>query len=292
MRALLLGAGGQLGIDLGRECRSRGHEVHALCRDDCDIAHEESVRSEISDFRPDWVINAAAYNHVDRAEREPENALRVNALAVRTIAGACQRLGATLLHFSTDYVFGGDKDTPYEENDMPAPRSVYGVSKLAGELFAQHGCARHYVLRVAGLYGPPGRYTNRGNFVEFVLRGCAAGVRLRIAADSVASPTYGPAVSIRSVDILERRIPFGLYHLGGGQAVSWFEFARRIARTAACPADLVAARSLDLPFLATRPPYSALSNKRIEKAGIEPMPGMDGSLREYMVRRDRERPPE
>ena len=250
------------------------------------------MRSGISGFRPDWVINAAAYNQVDRAEREPENALRVNAVAVRTIAGACQRLGATLLHFSTDYVLGGDKDTPYEENDMSAPRSGYGVSKLAGELFVQHGCARHYVLRVAGLYGPPGRYTNRGNFVEFVLRGCAAGVRLRVAEDSIASPTNGPAVSTRSLAILERRIPFGLYHLGGGQAVSWFEFARRIARAAACPADLVAASSPDLPFLAARPLYSALSNKRIEKAGIEPMPGMDESLRECMVRRDRERPPE
>ena len=290
MRAILFGAGGQLGIDLERECRTRGHSVLALRRNQLDIAEEESVRREISTREPDWVINAAAYNRVDDAEDDPEAAMRVNGLAVRAIAMACREAGATLLQFSTDYVFAGDKGAAYDEQDSPGPRSAYGVSKLAGELFARSCCGSHYVLRVAGVYGPPGRYTNRGNFAEFVLRKCAEGSSVKVVADHIASPTYGPALAARSLDILERRIPFGLYHLAGGQAISWFDFAMSVARAAGCPARISPTDRFEYRPPAARPLFSALSNAKVEAAGIERMPGIEESLRDYIARRERERP--
>ena len=279
-----------MGIDLERECRSRGHRVLALRRSQFDIANRELVQREISAGQPDWVINAAAYNAVDDAETDPESAMLVNGLAVRTIALACRESGATLLHYSTDYVFAGDKGSPYEEDDLARPRSVYGVSKLAGELFVRSCCATHYVLRVAGVYGPPGRYTNRGNFAEFVLRQCAEGAPLRIAADHIASPTFGPALAARSLDILERRIPFGLYHLAGGQAISWFDFARRVAMAANCPAKISPTDRFEYKPPAPRPLYAALSNAKVEAAGIGRMPGIEESLRDYMILRGRESP--
>ncbi len=288
MRAILFGAGGQLGIDLERECRRRGHLVLALRRDQADIAEAAAVRARIASHRPDWVLNAAAYNRVDRAETEPEAAMRVNALAVRTLALACEDAGATLLHYSTDHVFAGRKREPYTEDDPPEPRSAYGVSKLAGELFVRAGCAAHYVLRVAGVYSPAGRYTNRGNFPEFVLRKCMEGAALRIVEDQFATPTFGPALAARSLDILEMRIPPGVYHVGGGQAVSWYDFAVKVARAARCPADIARTTLRKHSAPAPRPRNGALSNVRVEAAGVAPMPSLDACLRDYLALRTRE----
>jgi dTDP-4-dehydrorhamnose reductase len=290
LRAILFGAGGQLGVDLARECRKRGHSILALRRSQLDIADEEAVRRRISRHRPDWVINAAAYNKVDLAEKEPEAAMRVNAFAVRSVAMACAESGATLLHYSTDHVFGGDKGLPYTEDDLPAPQSVYGVSKLAGEMFARACCSSHYVLRVAGVFGPPGRYTNHGNFPEFVLRKCAEGHPLRIVDDEFATPTFGTALVARSLDILEKRMPCGLYHLSGGEVISWYDFARKIAAASRCPAEIARTNHAAYMTRARRPRYAALSNKKIEAAGIARMPGIDESVGLYLVLRKREHP--
>ncbi len=199
MRTILFGAGGQLGVDLARLCRKRGHRLLALRRSQLDITDDSAIRQRIARHRPDCVINAAAYNQVDQAEGDIETALRVNALAVRNIAAACGEVGAVLVHYSTDYVFDGEKGSPYKETDDAAPQSVYGLSKLMGETFVEVHCPSHYVLRVAGVFGPPGRHTERGNFAEFVLRKCAEGAPLRIVDDQVATPTFGPALAARTL---------------------------------------------------------------------------------------------
>ena len=290
MRTILLGAGGQLGIDLARLCRKRGHGLLALRRSQLDITDESATRQRIARYKPDCVINAAAYNQVDRAESDSETAMRVNALAVRNIAGACAEVGAVLVHYSTDYVFDGEKRSPYRETDAPAPQSVYGASKLAGETFAQAHCPSHYVLRVAGVFGPPGRHTKRGNFAEFVLRKCAEGAPLRIVDDRFATPTFGPALAARTLDAVERKIPFGLYHLAGGEPVSWCEFARKIVRLAQRPAELEAIDGSRYQAKALRPRCAALSNAKVEAAGIAKMPSLDAAIAEYLVLRKRERP--
>ncbi len=290
MRTVLFGAGGQLGIDLARLCRKRGHGLLALRRSQLDITDESATRQRIARYKPDCVINAAAYNQVDQAESDAETAMRVNALAVRNMAFACAEVGAVLVHYSTDYVFSGEKGSPYTETDAPAPRSVYGVSKLAGETFAQAHCASHYVLRVAGVFGPPGRHTRRGNFAEFVLRECAEGAPLRIVDDQFATPTFGPALAARTLDVIERKIPFGLYHLAGGEPVSWCEFARKIVRLECCAAELEPIDRTRYQAQAHRPRCAALSNARVEAAGIAKMPSLDAAIAEYLTLRKRERP--
>ncbi len=273
-----------------RECRKRGHSLLALRRTQVDICDENAVGNVIRRHRPDCVINAAAYNRVDHAESDPDGAMRTNAIAVRAIAKSSRESAATLLHYSTDYVFDGKADSPYTEDDLPGPQSVYGVSKLAGEMFVRAYCSSHYVLRVAGVYSTPGRYTNHGNFPEFVLRKCAEGAPLRIVDDHFATPTYGKALAMRSLDILERRIPFGLYHLGGGQAISWFDFARRIAAAGGFRAEIGASNRHEYSSPAPRPVYAALSNAWVEAQGIAPMPAVDECLHDYMTRRKQERP--
>ncbi len=290
LQTILFGAGGQLAVDLARECRKRGHTLLALRRSQFDIADGAAVRERIRRNRPEFVINAAAYNRVDHAESEPESAMRVNAIALRILASACADVGATLLHYSTDHVFAGNKSSPYTEEDAPAPQSVYGVSKLAGEMFVRAFCPAHYVLRVAGVYGPPGRYTNQGNFAEFVLRKCAEGELIRIVGDQFASPTFGPALAARSLDVLERKIPFGVYHLAGGEAISWYDFACKIGQASGCPAEIERIASHEYRALARRPQYAALSNAAIEAAGIDPMPRISEAIEEYLALRKRERP--
>lgn len=290
MRTILFGAGGQLGVDLARLCRKRGHRLLALRHSQLDITDEPAIRQRIARHKPDCVINAAAYNQVDQAESDIETALRVNALAVRNIAAACGEVGAVLVHYSTDYVFDGEKGSPYDETDATVPQSVYGISKLTGEAFVQVHCPFHYVLRVAGVFGPPGRHTKRGNFAEFVLRKCAEGAPLRIVDDQIVTPTFGPALAARTLDAIEREIPFGLYHLAGGEPVSWYEFARKIVRLARCPGELEPIDRRRYQAEARRPQCSALSNAKVEAAGIDKMPSLDAALADYLKLRKRERP--
>ncbi|MYB52511.1 MAG: dTDP-4-dehydrorhamnose reductase [Acidobacteriia bacterium] len=289
MRTILFGAGGQLGVDLARLCRQRGHRLLALLRSQLDITDEAATRRRIARHNPDCVINAAAYNQVDQAESDIETALRVNALAVRNIAAACGEVGAVLVHYSTDYVFDGEKGSPYKETDDAAPQSVYGLSKLMGETFVEAHCPSHYVLRVAGVFGPPGRHTKRGNFAEFVLRNCAEGAPLRIVDDQIATPTFGPALAARTLDAIEREVPFGLYHLAGGEPVSWYEFARKIARLARCASALEPTPRTRFQGKARRPRCAALSNAKVEAAGIAKMPSLDAAIAEYLILRERER---
>ena len=221
LRVLVLGSGGQLGTEIVSELRRRGMSVVGLSRGELDITNERAVQDSFERHKPGWVINTAAYNHVDLAEKEPDAAMRVNGLAVHYIAIACRKRGATLMHFSTDHVFDGTRLQPYTEEDSPNPPSAYGVSKLAGEMYARAAVDQHYIVRVAGVFGTAGRYTKRGNCPELVLNKAAEGSVLKVVEDFFATPTYAPALASRCVDLLTRG-RFGLYHIGGGKKISWY----------------------------------------------------------------------
>jgi len=287
VKAIVLGAGGQLGIELSQQLGRRGHDVIALSREHLDITSSEAVDEAIDANQPDWVFNTAAYNFVDLAESEPEKAMAVNGIAVGGIARACQRHGAALVHYSTDHIFGGDKSEPYTEADLPAPPAAYGVSKLAGEHFARAFCERAYVVRVAGVFGPAGRTTNRGNFPELMLKKAAEGVALRVVEDFVATPTYAVPLASRSIDLVERTPP-GLYHIGGGEAVSFYEWALKIFEAAGVEADLSPTNHLEFPTPARRPRQCSLSNAKVESLGLDPMPSLDEAHRDYFRRRNRQ----
>ena len=169
-----------------------------------DITDPSAVERALAQYDAEVVFNAAAYNQVDVAEKEPQAALLVNALAVRNLALACRQMDAQLVHFSTDYVFDGCARHPYVEDDPPHPLGAYAVSKLAGELYAQAYLERVLVVRTSGVFGPGGLATARGNFVELMLRLAASGQPIRVVEDHVASPTFAPLLAARTIDLVER----------------------------------------------------------------------------------------
>jgi dTDP-4-dehydrorhamnose reductase len=249
--------------------------------DVCDPAKVEEV---LAQFDPAVVFNAAAYNQVDVAEREPQAAYMANALAVRNLALACRQIDARLVHYSTDYVFDGTLGRPYRETDTTHPMGAYAVSKLAGELYAQAYLERPLIIRTSGVYGPAGRSTNRGNFVEVMLRLAKSGQPIRVVQDLVASPAYAPLLASRSIDLLALG-QAGIFHVGGGTPISWFDFASIIFKTAGVHPELHATTGREYRTEAQRPRYSALSNQKMEAAGVAPMPSMEEAVEAYFAAR-------
>ena len=269
--AVVFGAAGQLGVELVRELRARQFAVAAWDRAHVDITHAQAVENALTRSDPAVVFNAAAYNQVDVAEQEPQAAFLVNALAVRNLALACRQMDARLVHFSTDHVFDGAARHPYAEDDPTHPLSAYAVSKLAGEMYAQAYLESALIVRTSGVFGVGALGTARGNFVELMLRLAASGHPIRVEEDHVASPTFAPLLAARTLDLVERDMA-GVFHIGGGWPISWFHFARAIFETAGIQAPLVATNEREYRTPARRPKYSALSNAKMERVGLDPMP--------------------
>jgi dTDP-4-dehydrorhamnose reductase len=285
-RAVVLGAAGQLGAELVGELRKRGYTAAGWDRRQLDITDAKAVEKALAEYDAEIVFNSAAYNQVDVAENEPQAAFLVNALAVRNIALACRQMDALLVHFSTDYVFDGKAGYPYAEDDPPHPLGAYAVSKLAGELYAQAYLDRALVVRTSGVFGPGGLDTARGNFVELMLRLAGSPNPIRVVEDHVASPTFAPLLAARTIDLVEREQQ-GVFHVGGGAPTSWFEFARQIFETAGLQPLLLATSEREYRTPARRPRYSALSNGKMERLGIEPMPPLRAALESYFAERKR-----
>ena len=283
-RAVVFGAAGQLGIELVRELKQRQYAVAAWDRSQVDVADPAAVEKALAGYDAEVVFNAAAYNQVDVAEKEPQAAFQVNALAVRSLALGCRQVDAQLVHFSTDYVFDGMARHPYVEEDMPRPLGAYAVSKLAGELYARAYLDRAVVVRTSGVFGPAGLGTARGNFVELMLRLASSSNPIRVVEDHVASPTYAPALASRTIDLVERKLD-GVFHIGGGYPISWFEFAKLIFEAAGVQPKLMATNEREYRTPARRPRYSALSNAKMERVGLAAMPPLREALTDYFGRR-------
>ena len=284
----MFGSKGQLGVELKSEFDARGYEVACFDRSLVDITDAAAVERTIASVDPALVVNAAAYNQVDLAETEPLTAFQVNALAVRNLAVACRNSDAQLVHFSTDYVFDGQAGRAYREEDPTHPIGAYAVSKLAGELYARAYLDTPLIIRTSGVFGPGGMDTARGNFVEVMLRlatqNAAKNEPLRVVDDHVASPTYAPALAARSADLVERGA-HGIFHIGGGTPISWFQWARKIFEAAGLNPPLKATNEREFRTPARRPKYSALSNAKMEALGLAPMPSLDDAIRQYLAAR-------
>ena len=296
-KVAIFGCAGQLGVELTRVFNERGYDVTGFSRGSVEITDQASVEQCIEALDPAIVINAAAYNQVDLAEKEPANAFQSNALAVRNMAIACRQADALLVHFSTDYVFDGLAGRAYTEQDTPRPLGAYAVSKLAGEYYARAYLDRALIVRTSGVYGPGGLDTARGNFVELMLRLAANHLEakqrsepnaqpIKVVEDHVASPTYAPALASRTADLVERGAQ-GLFHIGGGAAISWFDWAAKIFDAAEVHPPLKPTNEREFRTAARRPKYSALANVKMESLGIEPMPALDQAIGLYMLARGR-----
>ena len=281
-RCVIVGAQGQLGTALARTFDLDG-DVVPLGHADLDILDAARVRDTLDRLRPTHVLNTAAWNQVDRAETEREPAFALNAGAVGTLAEACQRLGATLVHFSTDYVFDGRRAIPYTEDDAPNPLSVYGESKLAGERLALKRCERAFVMRVCGLFGlaVSSRATN---FVETMLRLAAAGRPIRVVADQVLTPSYTVDLARKVWRVLARGRP-GLYHLTSAGQTSWHDFAAAVFRLGGVTADLAPTTAAAYGAPARRPAYSVLAHTRLAELGEDDLRPWDAALAAYLAER-------
>jgi dTDP-4-dehydrorhamnose reductase len=281
-KAVVFGASGQLGVELCADLRRRGYEVCNYERGRIDITNAALVESTLAHLDAQVVFNAAAYNQVDVAEQEPRAAFEANALAVRNLAVACRQNDARLVHFSTDYVFDGRLGRPYLETDETHPLGAYAVSKLAGELYARAYLSKALIVRTSGVFGPSAVNTRRGNFPELMLRLAREGKPIRVVEDHVASPTFAPALAGRSIDLFEHGLA-GIFHLGGGQAISWFDFARMIFSKAGVEhVDFKPTNEREYRTAATRPKFSALANERLKDTGIAPMPPLEEAVETYL----------
>lgn len=285
-RVAVFGSGGQLGVELMREFAARGYAVKGFERHDVDITDRARVEQTVADLDPAFVVNAAAYNMVDIAESEPQAAFAVNGLAVRNLALAARQVDACLVHFSTDYVFDGTAGRPYVETDAPHPLGAYAVSKLAGELYAQAYLERPLIIRTSGVFGPGGMKTNRGNFIELMLRLAKSQNPIRVVEDHVASPTYAPALAVRTVEMVAGKV-YGVVHAGGGTPISWYDFARKIFEGAGLKPELRPTNEREYRTPARRPKFSALKNQRMAELALTSMPPLEEVIKDYLSRTGR-----
>lgn len=284
MKVLLIGANGQLGTDMNRVFRDAGDTVFPFVHAQLDVCSESRVAEVLAETKPDVVLNTAAYHRVEECEKKSDLAFQVNGTGAMNLAIACQRAGAILVHFSTDYVFGGyAKNSPYEETDRPAPLNVYGASKVLGEYLIPDYTDRYFILRVCGLYGVAGSSGKGGNFVETMLRKGSAGEVLRVVDDQLLTPTYTVdlAEAVRKVVVTGK---FGLYHLSSEGECSWYEFARHIFDFAGIQAKLSPVESSEFASPVKRPSYSVLSNAKARALGVS-MPSWKDALRRYLKQR-------
>ena len=267
IKVALTGPNGQLGTEV-RQAAPPEIELFPIARGEMDIGAAGEVEAVISALRPDFIINTAAYVRVDDAEREAGDAFRINALGARNLALAAENNGAVLVHLSTDYVFDGlKKGKPYNEDDVANPINTYGISKYAGELFVRNFTARHYIVRLAGLYGRAGASGKGGNFVYTVLDRARRGQPLRVVDDVFMSPTYAADAARQIWDLIMKvKKPFGLYHAANSGVCSWHEFAVSIVKHAGLNVQVSPISHTDYKTLARRPLWSPLESGR----GIRP----------------------
>jgi dTDP-4-dehydrorhamnose reductase len=284
VRCVLIGAAGQLGYDLARTFDLPGALI-PLVRADLDLLDRSALERVLGELRPTHVVNTAAYNLVDRAEDEPGPAFALNAEAVGALADVCRSLGATLAHFSTDYVFDGHRSTPYGEDDAPAPLSVYGRSKLEGERQALARCQTTFVFRVCGLFGIA-RSAGKGgtNFVETMLRLAREGRSIRVVRDQVLTPSYTRDLAPKVWRMLAHGAP-GIYHLTNAGQTSWFDFAREVFRLSGLDPALTAVTAAEYGARARRPAYSVLAHRRLAAAGEDDLRPWPDALAAYLRER-------
>jgi len=276
-RVMVTGAGGQLGSTIVARMAAT-YEVLAFTRSQLNIADEATVLAKAAEVAPDVIINCAAYNDVDRAEDAAIDAISGNALGVLSLSRAAAAAGATLVHYSTDFVFDGNSDHPYTEEGAPRPLSTYGTTKLLGECFALEAPSA-YVLRVESLFG--GRPAKSS--IDKILAAIQAAHPVRVFADRTVTPSYVEDVTSATEALLEREAPVGLYHCVNTGVTTWLGVATEAARLLGRDAEIIPVSSDSVELRARRPRYCALSNQKLADAGI-PMPTWQDALERHINR--------
>jgi dTDP-4-dehydrorhamnose reductase len=280
LKVAVIGSTGQLGQDL---MRAFGEETVGLTHQDLDVTDGVGVASAMHSLRPDWVLNTAAFHRVDDCETNPALAFAANALGAFNVARAAADVGAGVVFFSTDYVFGGEereRDNPYEEGDEVQPLNVYGISKAAGEQLVMQANARHVVVRSAGLYGTA---TSRKGwtFPELMINKAKTDGMVRVVSDQALSPTFTADLAQKTKELVEEEAS-GLFHLTNAGECSWFEFARAVFDLAGVEVEMEPIETGETQRRARRPSYSALRTTRVPEAGLSPLRPWEEALDAYL----------
>lgn len=280
MRLLAFGGWGQLGTDLHARAEERSHQMTRPRHADADVTDEASIRRAVEEAGPDAVFDLAAFHRVEACEEQPGLALQVNAVGAWNVARAAAAAGARCCYVSSDYVFSGQSEGGYREEDPTGPVNVYGASKAAGEWLTRMACPDSIVARGSGLFGHAGSSGKGGNFVETMLAGAASGRPMSVVDDLVFSPTSTWDMAGRMLDLLERGAPPGTYHLANAGSCSWFEFAAAIFELAGVDADLSPTSSPRDGV--RRPRCSVLIDGRTVKVGLPPNRSWRDALAWYL----------
>jgi dTDP-4-dehydrorhamnose reductase len=275
-RVLVTGAGGMLGQDVVIVCGDHGHDVVGLTRGELDITDGRAVDAALADYRPDVVVNCAAWTDVDGAEGNERAAMRVNDTGAGLVSAASAAQGSAIIHVSSDYVFDGSKRSPYVESDLPAARSAYGRSKQAGETAVTIANTRHLIVRSSWLFG-----TGGPNFVETMLRLASEQPEVLVVADQVGSPTYTRHLA-DAIALLAESDDYGIHHIAASGSCSWFEFAQEIFDQAGVDCRVMSGTTEMLARPAPRPAYSVLASERPDPIVL---PHWRRGLAEYLAAR-------
>ncbi len=282
MKVAIIGASGQLGSDLCKEIDTG--ELIPLFHADIEVTSLDSVKQALERYSPDIIINTAAFHRVDDCETDPDKAFLINAIGARNVAVVAQKIGAKLVHISTDYVFGGEvktPTTPYTEFDTPTPPNIYGKSKLAGEDFVRHLCHKHFIVRVSALFGTAGSSGKGGNFIETIIRLAKERPELTVVNDQVFSPTYTRDLA-RKIAWLITTEYYGTFHITNKGSCSWYDFAVEILRQTGLNTPVIPVTSDQYPQKARRPRYSVLDNYHLRLLGADDMRPWQEALTDYL----------
>ncbi|GGN92921.1 dTDP-4-dehydrorhamnose reductase [Saccharibacillus kuerlensis] len=277
MRVLVTGANGQLGCDMIEVLQQAGHDVKGCGRAELDITNQGQCELVIGEYRPEAVIHCAAYTAVDAAEEDVDGAYRVNVAGTRNIAVAAEKVGAKMVYISTDYVFNGQAERPYREYDNTAPQTVYGESKLAGEVLTQSLSSKYFIVRTSWVYGQHG-----GNFVKTMLKLGAEKDSLSVVHDQTGSPTYTVDLARFLLHLIQTE-KYGIYHASNSGQCSWYEFAQAIFEQADLQVNVLPVTTEQFPRPAKRPAYSVMDHTAIRSNDLEDLPHWKDALERFLA---------
>ena len=279
-RMMIIGADGQLGTDLVIHFRSQ-YDLICLTEREIEVSDIRSVSKAFDTYQPRIVINTAAFNRVDECEKQLLRSYEVNALGVKYIGQFAQKIGAMVVHISTDYVFDGKKGSPYTEEDRIHPLNVYGLTKLAGEYFLANETDQYLILRVSGIYGKHKCIGKGGNFINAVMKQYRHGDKINVVSDEILTPTSTVEIC-RQLDVMLRNNLKGLYHVTNEGQCSWYEFAQKIFHILKLEVNIQPVSATSFPVVAKRPQYSVLENNKLKDHQLNVMNAWDVALEEFL----------
>lgn len=277
MKVLVTGVKGQLGYDVVRELQKRGHEAVGVDIDEMDITDAAAVERVMTEVQPDAVIHCSAYTAVDRAEEDIEICRRVNVDGTENIAKICKKLDCKMLYLSTDYIFSGDGERPWEPDDEASPLNAYGQSKYDGELALKKYVEKYFIVRISWVFG-----INGNNFIKTMLRLGRENGAVKVVDDQIGSPTYTYDLARLLVDMIESD-RYGAYHATNEGICSWYEFAKEIFRAAGMDnVSVTPVKSGEFPVKAKRPKNSRMSKEKLVANGFSLLPAWQDAVERYI----------